>query len=51
MKWERLSLVDGSSREYRVLGLQERKWYEIKISYPASVCLFSLFHISYLECS
>lgn len=51
LEWERLSLVDGSNREYRVLGLRERKWYEVKISYPASVCLYSLFHIPSLECS
>lgn len=40
-KGESLSFYDGSSREYEVRGLQDRKWYEIKISYPASVCSFS----------
>lgn len=36
-KGESLSFYDGSSREYEVRGLQDRKWYEIKISYPASI--------------
>lgn len=38
---ESLAYFDGSSREYEVQGLQNGKWYEIKISYPASVCSFS----------
>jgi len=38
---ESLAFFDGSSCEYEVQGLQNRKWYEIKISYPASVCPFS----------
>lgn len=47
MKREKLSFRDGSSREYEVHGLRERQWYEIKISYPASVCLCSLHKSSY----
>lgn len=40
-KRESLAFFDGSSCEYEVQGLQERRWYEIKISYPACVCPFS----------
>ncbi len=41
VKKEKLALQEGSSYEYEVRGLQLSKWYEIKISYPASVCFSS----------
>lgn len=37
VKKEKLALQEGSSYEYEVRGLQLSKWYEIKISYPASI--------------
>lgn len=36
-RFERLPYIDGSSCEYEIEGLQIGKWYEVKISYPASI--------------
>ncbi|KAG0624683.1 hypothetical protein M758_3G267200 [Ceratodon purpureus] len=46
-KRESLAFFDGSSCEYEVQGLQEGKWYEIKISYPS--CIPASFDIRFSQ--
>lgn len=44
---ETLPLQSGS-RLYELQGLNSNKWYEVKISYPASVCTFAFLPTSFV---
>ncbi|CAI0441406.1 unnamed protein product [Linum tenue] len=38
--WKETLALQGGSRLYELRGLKSNTWYEVKISYPASVCMF-----------
>jgi hypothetical protein len=39
--WKQTIPLQLGSRVYELQGLKSHTWYEVKISYPASVCIFS----------
>ena len=51
--WKETLPLQTGSRLYQLQGLKSYTWYEVKISYPASVCmlhlLLLLYHLSFCE--
>lgn len=41
--WREILPLRMGSRLYRLEGIKPSTWYEVKISYPASVCVSQLF--------
>jgi len=41
--WRETLPLQSGSRVYKLQGLKSNSWYEVKISYPASVCNNSVF--------
>lgn len=43
--WKETIPLQLGSRVYELQGLKSHTWYEVKISYPASVCIFPFFFL------
>lgn len=43
--WRETLPLKGGSRLYQLQDLKPQTWYEVKISYPASVCILCLFSV------
>lgn len=47
--WKETLPLQMGSRMYQLQGLKSHTWFEVKISYPASVCNSSLFDLLLLH--
>lgn len=43
--WKETLPLKSGSRVYKLQGLKSNSWYEVKISYPASVCQIFFFFL------